>query len=168
MNRIGPHLINITEGCPKQVIPLGKVSLLIGKEGAELQIPSDSVSDNHASIMRHEGRYYLRDNGSHNGSYINGERVDLRELKNQDIIRFGEYRFIFDLGGEPERKTPVAQPVTYESTMGIVPPSHRNTKYRQQYHLSPASSPNQETLMILTAEELKKITDRIRKPVIKP
>lgn len=93
-----PALVLIVEGCERYAYPLGKATLLIGRtEGSDIQLPSEIVSGNHASIVLDNGDMVLRDNGSENGSFVNGERVDRRPLRHLDLVRFGEYLFIVDM-----------------------------------------------------------------------
>lgn len=54
-----------------------------------------TVSRNHAYIENEGEGYFLNDVGSLNGSYINGELVDKKVLKNNDKIQIGKYVFLF-------------------------------------------------------------------------
>ncbi len=47
------------------------------------------VSSNHASIAFRDGSYVLRDEGSRNGTYVNGLRVAEHALEDHDLIQFG-------------------------------------------------------------------------------
>src|SRR5258706_5869791 len=57
----------------------------------ELDIPieEDAVSRQHARFVRGDGSWSLEDLGSTNGSFVNDERVTLRQLRDGDMIRFG-------------------------------------------------------------------------------
>ncbi|MBI4511138.1 MAG: GGDEF domain-containing protein [Deltaproteobacteria bacterium] len=59
---------------------------------ADLDIPldADSVSRRHARICRCENGWFVEDLSSTNGSFVNDQRVQKRELKDGDILRFGE------------------------------------------------------------------------------
>ena len=56
-----------------------------------MQIPlrDANVSRSHAELIYDNGRWILRDLGSTNGSFINGQRVGQMELKDGDIIELG-------------------------------------------------------------------------------
>ncbi len=58
----------------------------------------DLVSRQHARITYFEGRATLQDLGSHNGSWVNGERVTTRVLRNGDLARIGNFRLTFHRG----------------------------------------------------------------------
>ena len=47
-------------------------------------------------IVKDEGKYYLEDFNSANGTFINGDRVmDVVNLKNGDRITVGQVEFLF-------------------------------------------------------------------------
>jgi class 3 adenylate cyclase len=65
----------------------------------------DLVSRHHARIIYFDGRASLQDLGSHNGSWVNEERVTTRALSPSDQIRIGNFRITFrkgELGAEDE------------------------------------------------------------------
>jgi len=55
-----------------------------------------TVSRRHADIERmDDGNYEVRDAGSLNGTYVNGERVDEARLANGDEVQIGKFRMVF-------------------------------------------------------------------------
>jgi hypothetical protein len=52
-----------------------------------------AVSRRHAEIRRTDTGFVIRDLGSLNGTYVNGERVDESTLKNNDVVQFGKFKF---------------------------------------------------------------------------
>jgi Mg-chelatase subunit ChlD len=64
-----------------------------------IQIPRDTVSRLHGSFEKEKGAYWVVDNGSINGIFVNGERVHgKRRLASGDRVRFHEFNFTFGLG----------------------------------------------------------------------
>ncbi|MFL5799810.1 MAG: FHA domain-containing protein [Actinomycetota bacterium] len=57
-----------------------------------------TVSRRHADIRRREGRFYLHDNGSLNGTYVNKQRVDDAELGSGDELQIGKFKLVFFAG----------------------------------------------------------------------
>jgi hypothetical protein len=57
---------------------------------AQIPLHDATVSGQHASVRFEEGRFVLTDLDSSNGTYINDKRVSREELKDNDVIRFGE------------------------------------------------------------------------------
>ena len=55
------------------------------------QVLDRVVSKEHCHIELVEDRYVLKDLGSLNGTYVNGERVtDSRRLEDEDLIKIGQ------------------------------------------------------------------------------
>ncbi len=93
-----PFLIQENEGVRSAVLPLCKAVLLVGRDpDSNLYLDDTGVSKNHASIVFTEDSYVLRDNGSTNGSIVNGVKVGEHKLAHGDLIQFGPYRFKVDL-----------------------------------------------------------------------
>lgn len=54
------------------------------------------VSKQHLKIVKDEGKYFLEDLKSANGTYLNNEKVlDVTILKNGDRIKLGQIEFLF-------------------------------------------------------------------------
>jgi S1-C subfamily serine protease len=47
------------------------------------------VSTEHATLLYRNGRWFIRDEGSRNGTFVNSEQVKERELRDGDVIQFG-------------------------------------------------------------------------------
>jgi hypothetical protein len=54
-----------------------------------------TVSRNHAEFLHGSSGWMLRDKGSLNGSYVNGDRMDEARLSNGDKVQIGKYAFLF-------------------------------------------------------------------------
>ena len=64
----------------------------------DLTVPSAAVSRKHAAIMFREGRWYVEDRGSYNGTFLNGTRVNPGTplpLRHADRIEIGGDAFLF-------------------------------------------------------------------------
>jgi hypothetical protein len=79
------------------VFPVTQRSLLVGRSlEAEVQINEQAISHEHACLEQTDGGIVLRDLGSTNGTYINGERVEEAVvLSGGDSIRMGSTTFTF-------------------------------------------------------------------------
>jgi len=71
----------------------------------------DLVSRHHTRIIFFDGKASLQDLGSHNGSWVNGEKVSTRPLKDGDAIRIGNFRITFHEGA-PNDPRHVAETAT--------------------------------------------------------
>jgi pSer/pThr/pTyr-binding forkhead associated (FHA) protein len=64
----------------------------------DLVIPSSAVSRQHAAIVQHEGRWYIEDRGSYNGTFLNATRVNPGTplpLRHADRIEIGGEVLLF-------------------------------------------------------------------------
>jgi pSer/pThr/pTyr-binding forkhead associated (FHA) protein len=79
------------------VFPVAQRSLLVGRsQEAEVQINEQAISHEHARLEQTEQGIVLRDLGSTNGTYVNGELVeDAVVLSGGDSIRMGSTTFTF-------------------------------------------------------------------------
>jgi hypothetical protein len=69
---------------------------------SDVTLDDITVSRRHADIERlDDGSYEVRDVGSLNGTYVNGERVERVQLANGDEVQIGKFRMVFldALGG---------------------------------------------------------------------
>ena len=57
-----------------------------------------TVSRRHAEVRRKEGRFYVHDMGSLNGTYVNRERVENTQLANGDELQIGKFKLVFFAG----------------------------------------------------------------------
>lgn len=56
-----------------------------------LHIPDQRVSGTHAVILHQEGGFWLKDSGSRNGTFLNGEAcLELTPIFSGDTIRLGQ------------------------------------------------------------------------------
>jgi CRP-like cAMP-binding protein len=109
-------LIQANEGVKSVILPLGRALILIGRDpGSDLYLKDSSISKNHASIVFSDGAHILRDNGSTNGSLVNGTPVREHRLAHGDTIRFGPYSFMVDLVNPvPATSTAGESGITFE------------------------------------------------------
>ncbi len=85
--------LNFTEGENKGArlkLPSSGEIVIGRSQACDICLTERKISRKHAVILFFEGRYFLEDMGSTNGTYINGERVEGRvELSSGDIVRIG-------------------------------------------------------------------------------
>jgi hypothetical protein len=70
------------------------------REGNTLRVPDPALSAHHFKIVPEGDRFYFVDLESTNGSYINGDRTPIKELRSGDVIRAGQVEFEFKSHGE--------------------------------------------------------------------
>lgn len=94
----------------------------------DITIHDELVSKHHAQIeARHVAEptnifeYFIEDCGSTNGTFVNDQRIDACQLKNNDVVRFGinHFRFVDDANDDLAATTKIHKtwiPGLYVST----------------------------------------------------
>jgi pSer/pThr/pTyr-binding forkhead associated (FHA) protein len=105
----GPQgfLLRVTDGPSRASFALVRPGfpVLIGRErSAALWVDDPKVSRRHAEVNVEDGRCWLRDLGSTNGTLLNGQAVSEAEVTESDIIEVGNSRLRLDRLGS--RETP--------------------------------------------------------------
>jgi pSer/pThr/pTyr-binding forkhead associated (FHA) protein len=93
-------------------------------EGAQVTLEDPAASWLHAEVTRHGDTLYLRDLGSRNGSYVNGELVAVpHPLRDGDVIHVGNTDLIFHSSTGPTAGTapiPAKQPSSIRRGAGLL------------------------------------------------
>ena len=61
----------------------------------DLCLEDPAVSAHHARIVQVQKVWFLEDLSSTNGSFVNEQRIDRRQLRDTDALRFGTHRVVF-------------------------------------------------------------------------
>ena len=89
-------LIGISEAVQGQTYPLDQPEIMIGRTSSStVRVPHSSVSREHCVIRVHEDRIEIQDQGSHNGTFVNGLPVHERVLLDEDELMIGAVAFLF-------------------------------------------------------------------------
>lgn len=84
-------------------IPLGADTIEIGRaQGIAVSIDDDAASRKHARIRRTGDTFFVTDNGSTNGTYVNDVQVHERPLVDGDQVKIGRTIFKFIQGSDIE------------------------------------------------------------------
>ncbi|MFQ5556632.1 MAG: FHA domain-containing protein [Acidimicrobiales bacterium] len=71
---------------------------------SEIFLDDITVSRRHAEVRREGSRYWVRDVGSLNGTYVNRELVDDVELHDGDEVQVGKFKLVFVHGTGEDRR----------------------------------------------------------------
>jgi serine phosphatase RsbU (regulator of sigma subunit) len=89
ISSIFPVAILVT-GNDQQTLSLNHTPYTVGRKvDRDLVIPDPRVSREHASLISENGEFFVVDQGSKHGTYVNGERVTRRKLQRNDRVEFG-------------------------------------------------------------------------------
>jgi hypothetical protein len=67
----------------------GKNSVGSGAD-SQIALKDSTVSSQHASVRYEDGKFFVTDLDSSNGTFLNDRKIVREELKDNDMIRFGE------------------------------------------------------------------------------
>src|SRR5713226_6110465 len=85
----------------RRYVRVTQTPFLIGRgaeTGNHLQLSDRRISRNCAAIVVEANRHYIEDRGQRRGLFVNGEKVESRQLQDGDVITFGlddSYEIIF-------------------------------------------------------------------------
>jgi len=84
-----PSLIYV-QGNEQRSIVMNRTPFSVGRKvDKDLVIPDPRVSRDHALIVAENGNFFVVDQGSKHGTYVNGERVQRQKLQRNDRVEFG-------------------------------------------------------------------------------
>jgi len=88
------------EGSWKSLQLTGKAEFYIGRDpGCDIVLDHVGVSRVHTKITYKDGQFYISDNNSTNGTYLNGQRISgSRPLREKDLILITNSKIIFSAG----------------------------------------------------------------------
>ena len=89
---LAPILV-VVEGTTQRTLTLDSTPFTVGRNKENhLVIADGHVSRNHAGIVLEQGEFFLVDNNSRHGTFVNGEKVTRHKLKPGDQLYFGALR----------------------------------------------------------------------------
>lgn len=114
----GSHLAK-----PGQTLVIGR------KKDCDIVVTETTISRQHARIEIMENSWHVTDLDSSNGTFVNGKRVAVSELKNGDELRTGSIPFLVEIeevvvvgGGRPPAPEPVPKPLGAAAPAAPAPP----------------------------------------------
>ena len=105
-------------------VTITKASAVIGRDPeADVVVASPKVSRKHCRIEVHGDKAVLVDEGSGNGTFINGQKVTQAELHPGDKVVVGPLGFVVQINGQrkpaaPKPATAAAPPADAEAPAG--------------------------------------------------
>jgi pSer/pThr/pTyr-binding forkhead associated (FHA) protein len=97
--RMDASFVLIKKDGQRRVFPLVAGLTVIGRRpDCDLRIPLMEVSRRHCQLDSHGGLFTLRDLGSSNGTYVNGEKIEEAQLRPGDHIQVGPLTFVLEVG----------------------------------------------------------------------
>jgi signal transduction histidine kinase len=146
-----PTLIYNPGGPEEQAFSIGDIAITIGRaEDQAICIPHRSLSRSQARIEPSEGRFFIVDLQSKNGTFVNGARVLRKEIRSGDTITLGDLDLLFTTDGAPSSKPSLRpqaiRPLTHTVISKLMQESERG---------GPGSAPRAEARLQILIEVAK-------------
>ena len=78
---------------------LDKDVTLIGRNpSCDIFLDDVTVSRRHVEFHRADGHFEVQDLGSLNGTYVNGESIEVKQLLRGDEVQVGKFKLVFLVG----------------------------------------------------------------------
>lgn len=91
VHRVAAMVVARREGRP-MVVPFARC-ITVGRKGDnDIELQDSHVSGHHCQICLQNGRVFVRDLASTNGTFVNDRRVEAVWLNEGDVIKLGSYR----------------------------------------------------------------------------
>jgi pSer/pThr/pTyr-binding forkhead associated (FHA) protein len=75
--------------------PEGETTMIGRSPDNPVFLDDVTVSRKHAQLVQRDGRWFIEDQGSLNGTFVNRKRVEAAELSDGDELQIGKYRLTF-------------------------------------------------------------------------
>src|ERR1041385_5828503 len=84
-----PALVFV-QGSEQKNIVLNRTPFTVGRKvDKDLVIADPRVSRDHALITTEQGAFFVQDQGSKHGTFVNGQKVERQKLQRNDRLEFG-------------------------------------------------------------------------------
>jgi predicted component of type VI protein secretion system len=149
----------LTEGKQKgKTLPITLSQFLIGRDAqCHLRPASPLISKRHCALLQRDGKVYVRDFDSTNGTFVNEQQVRGEvELKNKDHLKVGPIAFVvlLQLGGAdasvnrptpppPTKAVPAKQPAKDETQIPAKETAAHNTNGSKPAAKQPVAAKNE-------------------------
>ncbi len=107
----------------KEVITIGR------NVKNDIQIDNLSVSKQHARIVKRQGKYFIEDMKSTNGTYLNEKKIAKKKLANNDVITIGKHTLLAILEKKPVESS---QQEMINDTMMLTTEKHKQMLQKQK------------------------------------
>jgi diguanylate cyclase (GGDEF)-like protein len=152
----GPHFGDIFPLEPGKDLVIGR------RDDADVTISDEGVSRRHASIRVEGERAHLRDLGSQNGTYVNGERSETADLEDGARIQIGgatTLKFVFADELEARWQMKIAEGAMQDPLTGLY--NRRHLEERLASELSGAQRHGRElSLLLVDVDHFKTVNDQ--------
>ena len=116
-------LVLFKKGDARKAIDLTQKVTLIGRRPeCDVRIPLLQISRKHCQIVQDQDQTVVRDLGSSNGTFLNGERITEGVVNAGDRLSVGATTFTVQIDGQPQELVPPTQARSHSAAQTAGPP----------------------------------------------
>lgn len=140
---------------PGQIFPLERPSAVLGRHpDCDIVLDQKSVSRQHARILRIDGKHYIEDLRSRNGTFVNDQLVHGRRLlQDGDRVRICDMEFVFHEGSAEEAVAAWEQEQELHTTAMLLEEDHGQVASSVMSRLDVSTGPS--SLQLSSQPEVK-------------
>ncbi|MET0793211.1 MAG: GGDEF domain-containing protein [Polyangiaceae bacterium] len=157
-----PMLLRMDGVGAGQVVSIGQTPFTMGRHASNnLSIDDDSISRTHARFVTEEGKYFVEDLGSRNGTFIQGKRITRAEIKDDDWVQLGA-RVAFRFALTDSRQEGLLRKLYESSTRDALTGAYNRRHFDDRLKAEIAFAVRHATdcaLILLDIDHFKKVND---------
>ncbi|HET7539888.1 MAG TPA: GGDEF domain-containing protein [Polyangiaceae bacterium] len=150
-----------------QVLSVSQAPFTMGRHATNrLPIDDDSISRFHARFVCEEGKYFIEDLGSRNGTFLQGKRVTRAEVKDDDWVQLGA-RVAFRFTLTDARQEGLLRKLYESSTRDALTGAYNRRHFEDRLRAELAFAVRHATdcaLILLDIDHFKRVNDTYGHP----
>ncbi|MBF0472566.1 MAG: FHA domain-containing protein [Nitrospirae bacterium] len=128
------------KGAILKELPLDKDTFTIGrKPNNDIQIDNLAVSSFHAKVFKDGDYFYLEDQNSLNGTFVNGKKISKLQLQNGDNAIIGKHTLTFVADESTGVESPPSQRFSMDETLVLDPKLQQEILSQQSKETAPTT-----------------------------
>jgi len=150
-----------------QVLSVSQTPFTMGRHATNrLPIDDDSISRFHARFVNEDGKYFVEDLGSRNGTFLQGKRVTRAEIRDDDWVQLGA-RVAFRFTLTDARQEGILRKLYESSTRDALTGAYNRRHFEDRLRAELAFAVRHATdcaLILLDVDHFKRVNDTYGHP----
>jgi diguanylate cyclase (GGDEF)-like protein len=150
-----------------QVLSVSQTPFTMGRHATNrLPIDDDSISRFHARFVSEEGKYFVEDLGSRNGTFLQGKRITRAEIRDDDWVQLGA-RVAFKFTLTDARQEGLLRKLYESSTRDALTGAYNRRHFEDRLRAELAFAVRHATdcaLILLDIDHFKRVNDTYGHP----
>jgi pSer/pThr/pTyr-binding forkhead associated (FHA) protein len=89
------------DGTTKSFVLPSSVTSIGRRQDCDFCLPLSMISRKHCELSLDRGQVCIRDFGSRNGTFLNGQRIEEARANAGDLLQIGPVKFVIQIDGQP-------------------------------------------------------------------